>query len=207
MTVLVLNQNYEPLSVAGVRRALALLGTGRAEVLEHGVPPIRTPSRELARPSVIRLVAYVRRPRPRVRFSRREIFRRDGYTCQYCGRTGGHLTLDHVFPRHRGGRDGWENLVTACRSCNQRKGGRTPQEARMTLRRRPFEPKATVSALLHPDAPHCSAWRLYLGEPSGREAGSPPEGWGGSPSGPLHHEAARSGPGGALLEHVPPAPA
>ena len=162
MTVLVLNQNYEPLSVAGVRRALALIGTGKAEVLEHGVLPIRTPSRELARPSVIRLVAYVKRPRPRVRFSRREVFRRDSYTCQYCGRKGGHLTLDHVFPRHRGGRDAWENLVTACRACNQRKGGRTPEEARMPLRRRPFEPKATARALLRPDAEHCSAWRLYL---------------------------------------------
>jgi 5-methylcytosine-specific restriction endonuclease McrA len=146
---LVLNQNYEPLNVCNARRALVLVDGGKAEVLEHGLGPIRTPSRSFARPSVIRLVYMIKRPRPRVRLTRREIFIRDHHTCQYCGVRGRDLTLDHVVPRHRGGRHTWDNLVSACRACNHRKGGRTPEEARMQLRRPPAEPHATSYYLFH----------------------------------------------------------
>jgi 5-methylcytosine-specific restriction endonuclease McrA len=85
------------------------------------------------------------------------------YRCQYCGRQGGTLTLDHVMPRRLGGRDTWENLVAACRPCNQRKGGRTPEEARMPLRRRPFEPRATVTALFPLEVAASTEWHSYLG--------------------------------------------
>lgn len=147
--VLVLNQNYEPLNVCNARRALVLVDGGKAEVLEHGEHPITTPSRLYARPSVIRLVYMIKRPRPRVRLTRREIFLRDHNTCQYCGQRSRDLTLDHVMPRHRGGRHTWDNLVSACRQCNHHKGGRTPEEARMQLRRRPMEPHATTYYLFH----------------------------------------------------------
>ena len=110
-SVLVLNQNYEPLNVCNARRALVLVDGGKAEVLEHAFGDIRTPSRAIPRPSVIRLVYMIKRPRPRVRLTRREIFMRDGYTCQYCGLKSRDLTLDHVIPRHRGGPHSWENLV------------------------------------------------------------------------------------------------
>jgi 5-methylcytosine-specific restriction endonuclease McrA len=115
---LVLNQNYEPLNVCNARRALVLVDGGKAEVLEHAELPIRTPSRLFPRPSVIRLVYMIKRPRPRVRLTRREIFLRDHHACQYCGIRTRDLTLDHVVPRHRGGRHSWDNLVSACRTCN-----------------------------------------------------------------------------------------
>src|SRR5438093_12892323 len=95
--VLVLNQNYEPLNVCNEKRAIVLIDRGKAEVLEHGHGHIRTPSQSYQRPSVIRLVYLIKRPRPKARLTRREIFLRDHYTCQYCGLRGKHLTLDHVI--------------------------------------------------------------------------------------------------------------
>src|SRR5581483_7232597 len=141
--VLVLNQNYEPLNVCNARRALVLVNGGKAEVLEHGDGELRSTSITFRRPSVIRLVYLIKRPRPRVRLTRREIFIRDHFTCQYCGVKTKDLTIDHLIPRHRGGRHTWDNLVSACRGCNHRKGGKTLEEARMALRIPPFEPKAT----------------------------------------------------------------
>jgi 5-methylcytosine-specific restriction endonuclease McrA len=140
--VLVLNQNYEPLNICSARRAIVLVLGGKAEVLEHHPEVIATASVVIDCPSVIRLGHMIRRPPPNVKLSRREIFRRDQYTCQYCNRMTPDLTLDHIMPRHRGGGYTWENLVSACRACNHRKGGRTPEEARMHLARAPFRPYA-----------------------------------------------------------------
>ena len=145
--VLVLNANYAPLQVCTTRRALGLLLKEKAAILINGRGIIHTSSIDLLRPSVIRLSYMVYPPRPQVRLSKQEIFRRDNYTCQYCGRKGGNLTVDHMIPRHRGGQHSWTNLVTACESCNHRKGGRTPQEARMTLLNEPTEPPATARYL------------------------------------------------------------
>src|ERR687893_1261565 len=101
--VLVLNQNYEPLNVCDIRRAFRLLGADKAELLERNHQMIHTPTLAIRAPSVIRLVYLVKRPRPRVKLSRREVFARDRHTCQYCGRQAHDMTLDHVMPRHRGG--------------------------------------------------------------------------------------------------------
>jgi 5-methylcytosine-specific restriction endonuclease McrA len=163
-SVLVLNQNYEPLNVCNARRALVLIDGGKAEVLEHAFGDIRTPSRAIPRPSVIRLVYMIKRPRPRVRLTRREIFMRDGYTCQYCGLKSRDLTLDHVIPRHRGGPHSWENLVSACRSCNHRKGGKALEEARMPLRRPPFEPKASSAYLFAQYLDAQRSWQKFIPE-------------------------------------------
>jgi 5-methylcytosine-specific restriction endonuclease McrA len=140
--VLVLNYNYEPLNVCNFRRAIVLVISGKAEVLEADGVMLASARETFTAPSVIRLVYLIRRPRPRVKLSRREIFIRDGYRCQYCGRQTGDLTLDHVIPRSRGGSHTWENLVSACRSCNHRKGGKSVAEARFTLRCQPAEPRA-----------------------------------------------------------------
>lgn len=147
-SVLVLNQNYEPLHVCNVRRAVVLVERGKAEVidrLDRAKALLRTVTGEYDVPSVIRMVYFIRRPRPVMRLSRREVFNRDRFMCQYCGRRTAlkDLTLDHVIPRFRGGRHTWENLVSACRGCNHRKAGRTPREARMTLRSRPRRPRVT----------------------------------------------------------------
>jgi len=162
--VLVLNQNYEPLNVCNLPRAFRLLFGAKAEVVEYDHQTIRTPRTAYRAPSVIRLQHHVRRPRPRVRLSRREVFARDAHTCQYCGRQGHDLTLDHVVPRHRGGTHTWENLVTACKICNHRKGGRTPDEARLRLHRPPFEPRSDVYSLFTPylSDQRNEAWRGYL---------------------------------------------
>lgn len=142
--VLVLNQNYEPLNVCNVRRAIVLVIDGKAEILEAHEASITSPSHRFPSPSVIRLVYMIRRPRPRVKLTRREVFIRDNYTCQYCGRTSGDLTIDHVIPRSRGGPHTWDNLVSACKPCNHRKGGKSLGEVRMQLKTTPYEPSAGV---------------------------------------------------------------
>ena len=141
--VLVLNASYEPLNVTSVRRAHVLVFKGKAEVLEKLDRPLTSATTAFAWPHVIRLVQYVRVPHGVQRkISRRAVFARDGWSCVYCGRQLRDLTLDHVMPRHRGGAHTWENLVSACKVCNHRKGGKTLQEARMQLMRDPFRPRA-----------------------------------------------------------------
>ena len=160
--VLVLNQNYEPLNVCTARRALVLVLRGRAEVVEIGRGVIRSAKLRIQLPSVIRLVQYIRRPRTRVRLSRREVFARDGFMCMYCGKEAPELTLDHVVPRHRGGRHSWTNLAAACKKCNHRKAGRTPAEARMRLIRRPFEPKVSPYYLFRSYLEANDGWRKFV---------------------------------------------
>ena len=141
--VLVLNQNYEPLHICNARRALVLVLGGKAEVLQEDTDVhLHTSTDDFTVPSVVRMMYLVHRPRPRVKLTRREIFLRDNYTCQYCGKVTHDLTLDHVHPKSRDGKHTWENLVSACKECNHRKGGRTPEEARMRLKKSPCEPRA-----------------------------------------------------------------
>ena len=160
--VLVLNQNYEPLNVCNARRAFVLVDRGKAEVLEHNHDMIRTPRFTIPLPSVIRMIYMIRRPRPKMRLSRREVFSRDRHTCQYCGRQTRELTLDHILPRHRGGQHEWENLVSACKSCNHRKAGRTPQEANLRLLREPFAPKVTSYYVVYRHLDSQESWRKFI---------------------------------------------
>jgi 5-methylcytosine-specific restriction endonuclease McrA len=141
LPVLVLNQSYEPLNVCRVRRAVVLLDRGKAEMLENGTGFIHSTSHDFPVPSVIRLAYMIKRPRPQRRLTRLEIFHRDQYTCQYCGKQTHQLTLDHVVPRYRGGEHVWENVVSACIPCNRHKAGKTPQEAGMKLIHQPKMPK------------------------------------------------------------------
>ena len=160
--VLVLNLNYEPLNVCNVKRAIILVVVGKAEVLENSRGVIRTPSTTYLCPSVIKLGYMIRRPRARVKLTKKEIFRRDNYTCQYCGQQSRNLTVDHVIPRHHGGQHNWENLVSACPDCNRRKGGRTPQEVRMQLLQRPCEPRATSSYLFGRYLKENEEWEQFI---------------------------------------------
>lgn len=152
--VLVLNANYEPLNICSTKRAVGMMMMGKAELLVNGRGEIKTASTAFPRPSIVRLSYMVQRPRPRVKLTKKEIFRRDKFTCQYCGERPAVLTIDHVMPRHRGGAHSWQNLVTACPSCNRRKGGRTPLEAGMPLRSEPKEP--------HPSAEYMFGRMLEL---------------------------------------------
>jgi len=160
--VLVLNLNYEPLNICDVKRAIILVVVGKAEVLENSRGVIHTPSTTFLCPSVIKLAYMIKRPYPRVKLTKKEIFRRDNYTCQYCGRESRNLTVDHVVPRHHGGQHEWENLVSACPACNRRKGGRTLQEARMQLLQRPYEPRATSSYLFGRYLKENKEWREFI---------------------------------------------
>jgi 5-methylcytosine-specific restriction endonuclease McrA len=162
--VLLLNADYEPLNVCDLRRAFRLVFGEKAEVIEYDHTEVRTPTEVLRAPSVIRLQYRIKRPRPRVRLSRREVFNRDGHVCVYCGKRTSKLTLDHVVPRHRGGPHSWSNLVAACSSCNHRKGGRLPEEAGMRLKRPPYEPKCDLYSLYstYLTDPRNEAWRDYL---------------------------------------------
>jgi 5-methylcytosine-specific restriction endonuclease McrA len=147
--VLVLNQNFEPLNVCPVRRAFVLVGDGKAEVVELGITMVWTSTRAYTCPSVIRLLYLIKRVQPVAKLTRRELFMRDNYTCQYCGKQSKDLTIDHVMPRHRGGPHRWENLVSACKTCNHRKGGRLPEEARMTLMSQPSQPRVSRYYWVH----------------------------------------------------------
>lgn len=162
--VLVLNQNYEALNVCDVRRALVLILGGKADILEQRTQYLHTTSRVFHVPSVIRLRAFVRRPRPRVKLSRREIFIRDRFTCQYCGCLEKDLTVDHIVPRSRGGRHEWTNVVTSCKACNHRKGSKSVQDARMELHTIACEPRPgayyTIERRL--DLRHQPDWLKYL---------------------------------------------
>lgn len=140
-TVLVLNQNYEPLNITSVRRAIVLLCMGKAEVVKDDTGYVHTIDESYRIPTVVRLSYFVRRPVPELKLSRKSVLARDDYTCQYCGGRGPTLTLDHVIPRDRGGATEWENLVCCCLRCNNKKGNRTPHEARMHLCRQPRKPR------------------------------------------------------------------
>lgn len=132
--VLVLNQTFEPLHFCTARRAITMVVMGRAESVEASDFLVRSPSRTYQLPLVIRLYRYIRRPYSvGVAFSKRNVLKRDKYTCQYCGAERVPLTIDHVVPRSRGGETCWENVVTACHRCNLLKGDKTLEEAGMSL--------------------------------------------------------------------------
>ncbi len=118
--VLVLNLNYVPINVSTARRAIILLGKGKAELLENHRGQVRTVSTVIDVPSIIRLAYLVKRPFAPRKLSKKEIFLRDKYTCQYCGTKSQQLTLDHVVPRRQKGAHTWENVVAACSKCNLR---------------------------------------------------------------------------------------
>jgi 5-methylcytosine-specific restriction endonuclease McrA len=160
--VLVLNATYEPINVCSVRRAVVLLLKDKAELLERGGWELHSENATLARPVVIRLVSYVHVPRDahRRKITRRAVFARDGWTCQYCG-SHSNLTVDHVIPRSKGGSSSWENIVASCAPCNRRKGDRLPKQAGMHPRHAPRTPRAEI--FIHVASPTIpTAWLQYL---------------------------------------------
>lgn len=165
--VLILNASYQPLHVCSVKRAVTLLMHEVAERVEDSDRVLRSPRAVFPVPSVIRLKRFVRGTfRQRVAFNRKNVFRRDEHRCQYCLKHTNDLTLDHVLPRSRGGPTSWENVVACCKACNARKRDRTPDEANMLLRRKPFAPRFMFSSAygVLPDID--PIWEKYLPRPS-----------------------------------------
>jgi len=150
------------MSVINAKKAIVLLYLGKAELIEaHVGNRIRSVSASMPFPSIVRLSMYVRVPFKKIILSRKNILRRDGHRCQYCGRSDLSLTIDHVLPLSRGGEDTWENLVCACVQCNNRKGDRTPDESSMPLRRKPMRPNH-VTFIRHVMGSLDERWKPYL---------------------------------------------
>jgi 5-methylcytosine-specific restriction endonuclease McrA len=180
-SVLVLNRSYLPIHVTSVRRAFSLVYQDVARVVNeeyqtydfeswqrlevNGYGGVGTSSGSIRVPRVIVLLSFDRVPRRHVRYSRVNVFARDKFTCQYCGDQPhrSRLNLDHVVPRSLGGRTTWENVVTSCVDCNRRKGGRTPEQARLRLRRRPQRPRWTPLMNLATAAGRYKEWQPFLG--------------------------------------------
>lgn len=188
--VLVLNRLYMALRVVSAKRAFSMLSRDLAEVIHvengqyhsfdfsswaevatfrdqfqgHHYDWVRTVRLEIPVPKVIRLLGYDRLPEQHVKLNRRNLFARDRNQCQYCGHffPTSELSIDHVKPRAQGGGDTWENLVCACVKCNARKGGRTPEQARMTLVRKPVRPKRNPLITLRLGQEKYHSWKAFL---------------------------------------------
>jgi 5-methylcytosine-specific restriction endonuclease McrA len=162
--VLVLSPAYEPIRTVSIKRAVILLLQEKAELVEATEQTLRAQGLALPQPLVIRLVRFVRVNRARrLPCSRRLVLTRDRDTCQYCGAQPGRarLTIDHVIPKTQGGQTAWDNVVAACEGCNHRKGGRTPEQARMPLRSTPRQPQYAALVLLG-DLERKPEWRKYV---------------------------------------------
>jgi len=160
---LILNASFQPLCVVEVRRALVLALKGKAEVLHSNGHLFRSETLEIAAPSVVRLNYFVKVPyRARSSLSRRAVFVRDDFECQYCGRAA--ENVDHVIPKSRGGPHTWDNVVAACRRCNALKENRSPTDVGLHLRRPPHPPHESVWIMVAVDRVDPS-WEPYLSRP------------------------------------------
>jgi 5-methylcytosine-specific restriction endonuclease McrA len=163
---LVLNASYQPLCVVPVRRALVLALKGKAEVVHTNGQVFRSETLEIRAPSVVRLNHFVKVPyRARASLSRRAVFVRDNFECQYCG--GKAENVDHIVPKSRGGGHTWDNVVAACRPCNARKENRTPQAVGLRLRKKPHPPHDSVWIVVAVDRVD-PLWEQYLMRPGAR---------------------------------------
>jgi 5-methylcytosine-specific restriction endonuclease McrA len=184
-SVLVLNRSYLPIHVTSARRAFSLVYQDIARVVDEQYQTfdfeswrtlpskpdegVGTSAGAIRLPRVIVLMRFDRVPRRHLRYSRLNIFARDKFTCQYCGIRPhrSRLNVDHVVPRSLGGKTTWENVVCSCVDCNRRKGGRTPEQARLRLQRRPARPRWTPLANLAGSNLRYEQWRPFLSVVSG----------------------------------------
>ena len=157
--VLVLNSDYSPMNVTSVCRGFILVNKGKAEILKSGNNPIKTGMTEYVRPLIIRLLNYVKYRSQKLRINRPRSYRRDNYECVYCG-SKKNLTIDHILPKSKGGQNTWINLITCCSPCNRFKGDRTPEEANMSMRYKPYEP-SIFSEIINPTVEQ--VWNNYKG--------------------------------------------
>ena len=160
-SVLVLNTNYAPMDICTAKRAICLYYNEKVDILESYKEDVHSPSITLSLPSIVRLKDYVKHNQMDVILTRRNLLVRDIYDCQYCGSKKSPLTMDHVKPKKQGGKDSWENLVAACQNCNRKKGNRTPDEAKMPLKRIPRKPNK-IHYFQQFISTHQGSWKPYL---------------------------------------------
>lgn len=160
--VLLLSHSYIPITVTSARRAVIMVYTGKAEIVETTGRFLHSVSVRFDIPSIIRLLAVVKVTHVwKMQLSKQNVIKRDRGVCQYCGASDGPMTVDHVIPRALGGGDGWDNLVCACAVCNNKKGGRTPSQAGMQLLNTPRRPTIATFIMAH-RIPVNSDWRPYI---------------------------------------------
>ncbi len=141
-SILVLNADYTPINITDLKRAFNLIYKGKAEIIKHNIiSPIITELKNFKRPTIIRLLRYISIPFRKVNLNRQNIFRRDKFKCGYCGeKNKSKLTIDHIIPKSKGGKNTWQNLVTCCKSCNIKKDNNSLEEVEMTLNCVPYRP-------------------------------------------------------------------
>lgn len=162
LPVLLLNQNYEPLTILKLKRAITLLILGKVDMVEnHDNRVMHAISVTYRAPSVIRLRYYVCIKRKEISLTKKNVIKRDNHQCQYCGRRTGQMTADHVLPKALGGNESWENLVCACRECNNKKGNQSLKHTGMHLLRNPKRPNYFTFALNELGSPNIK-WRPFL---------------------------------------------
>lgn len=163
--VLVLNSSYEAINICTAKRAVRMLLTEKADLIEPGEIEVRSSFYSMPMPEVIRLRRYIRLPHRPIPYCRKNILLRDNYACQYCGerKRPEELTLDHVVPISKGGVDSWHNVVTACKKCNHRKGNHLLEETNMHLLSKPRKPTLpTYLHLVRLIGEKRNLWRKYL---------------------------------------------
>jgi len=161
---LLLNASYEPIAVHHVYHAFSLYTKGSVQLLEEKEEKLKGANEDHPKPDVVRLKEYADIPKTSVKFNRKNLFKRDDFKCQYCGKkeSFGELTYDHVIPQSRGGRTTWSNIVACCFECNvNRKGDKTPEEADMKLLKEPEAPSWTPHEKLDIEDPP-ESWLKYL---------------------------------------------
>ena len=162
--VLVLNSDFEPLNVCHMRRALVMVYLGKADILHSQDIVVATLYGDMSTPSVVKLKHHVRRPLPELKLSRRTVFARDDFKCQYCGIIAKDLTIDHVIPKRHGGKTSWENVVASCRKCNMKKSDKFLHQTAMRLMTVPKRPKYIpyISLTKYLLGRKNEVWRDYL---------------------------------------------
>jgi len=162
-SVLILNNGYEPLGTCDAKKAITLVYLTKAMIVEEDKDiELHSPNQTMHMPSVIRLSNYVHLPYKKLQPSKRNIFKRDKYVCQYCGEKCQSPTVDHIIPKSRGGKNVWTNMTTSCFRCNNKKNNRTPEEANMKLRSRPFIPSRTHIIGYQESNPNNKEWKKFL---------------------------------------------
>lgn len=157
--VLVLNATFLPINICSWKRAIILVFKGKAESIENSKKYVNSGKYNL--PLVIKLRGYIPIPYNGVVFTRKNVFLRDNYTCQYCGK-GNNLTIDHIIPTSRGGEDSWENVVTCCVRCNNKKGDKSLEESSMKLKSIPYKPPSSLYLQVTRQTSVPSSWFSYF---------------------------------------------
>ncbi len=165
--VLLLNTTYEPLTIISAKRAFKLLFSKKAHPIEYTNFFAYTVRSKIKIPSVIQIAYFVKKPYTKPKFSKKAVFIRDNYQCQYCGTFTTKPTIDHVLPRSKGGKTTWQNVVTACPSCNNKKSNKTLKEANLKLIKEPKEPNYLVYTTFTHGVKRMEAWKKYF-EPATR---------------------------------------